>query len=236
MEGRRGLPTACGSSSSSSSSSSPSPSSSPSSPPGTPPAENSKSSLPNSVFDVLLHYAALNASSTGRMSADEMNTVAAVLRRCTASCNLLVFGLSHKTLLWNSLNHNGRTVFVSDSAYLVSKLEEKQSSIEAYDVQFTTKNLLFSDCKLVVNDLPNHLYDIAWDVILVDRPRGYFGAALGRMSVIFTAIVRGAARRRRTCLCMNSSGGGEGLQRGIPVCGEFGGNERFVGAFRHWKI
>ncbi|KAG6436106.1 hypothetical protein SASPL_100988 [Salvia splendens] len=91
-------------------------------------AENSKSSLPNSVFDELLHYAALNASSTGCMSGDELDTVVTVLRRCTGPCNLLVFGLSHETLLWNSLNHNGRTVFVSDSADLVSKLEEKQSS------------------------------------------------------------------------------------------------------------
>ncbi|XP_042058264.1 protein IRREGULAR XYLEM 15-like [Salvia splendens] len=66
---------------------------------------------PSSVFDALLHYAALNASSIGRMSADELNIVAAVLRRCANSCNLLVFGLSHETLLWNSFNHNGRTVF-----------------------------------------------------------------------------------------------------------------------------
>ncbi|KAG6435487.1 hypothetical protein SASPL_100361 [Salvia splendens] len=106
------------------------------------------------------------------MSADELNTVAVVLRRCAASCNLLVFRLSHEILLWNSLNHNGRTVFVSDNAYLVSKLEEKQSSIEAYDVQFTTK-----------------------DVILVDGPRGYFRAAPGGMSAVFTAVVMARSKR-----------------------------------------
>ncbi|KAG6409392.1 hypothetical protein SASPL_127431 [Salvia splendens] len=69
--------------------------------------------LLNSVFDALLHYAALNASSTGRMSADELNTVAAMLRSCAASYNLLFFWLSH-ALLWNSLNHNGRTLRISD--------------------------------------------------------------------------------------------------------------------------
>ncbi|KAG6435127.1 hypothetical protein SASPL_106778 [Salvia splendens] len=122
------------------------------------------------------------------MSVDELNTVAPC---SAASCNLLVFGLSHETLLWNSLNHNGCTVFVSDNAYLVSKLEEKQPSIECRPV----RNLLFSDCKLAVNDLPNHLYDIAWDVILVDGPRGYFGAAPGRMSAIFTAVVMARSKR-----------------------------------------
>jgi hypothetical protein len=144
--------------------------------------------LPGHVFDALVQYA---ANSTASMPGADVRAVAAVLKR-RAPCSLLVFGLGGETPLWRALNHGGRTVFLDENQYYVAHLEGRHPGLEAYDVAYTTtvrefsdlleaaraaecrhvQNLLFSDCRLAINDLPNQLYDVPWDVILVDGPRG----------------------------------------------------------------
>ncbi|XP_020591807.1 protein IRX15-LIKE-like [Phalaenopsis equestris] len=162
------------------------------------------------LFDTLIHYAAQSTSS-GLMPDIDLRSIARALRR-RAPCNLLVFGLGPESLLWRALNHGGRTVFVDENQYYISHYEERHPGLEGYDVVYTTKvrelkeliaearakisgdcrpvqNLLFSDCRLAINDLPNHVYEVAWDVIVVDGPRGYSPESPGRMSTIYTAAV-----------------------------------------------
>ncbi|KAJ8484294.1 hypothetical protein OPV22_016779 [Ensete ventricosum] len=173
--------------------------------------------LPAVVFDALVHYA-VASNYTWKMEEDDVRAIAGVLRR-RGPCNLLVFGIGRETPLWRALNQGGRTVFVDESEYYVAHMEARNPGLEAYDVAYTTKvrelpellaesrrqrrgecrpvqNLLFSDCRLAINDLPNQLYDVAWDVILIDGPKGYEAAAPGRMSAIFTAAVMARYRGR----------------------------------------
>ncbi|KAL5212848.1 hypothetical protein ABZP36_023695 [Zizania latifolia] len=176
--------------------------------------------LPAYVFDALVQYAAAAGNSTASMPEEDVRAIASVLRR-RAPCRLLVFGLGAETPLWRALNHGGRTVFLDENPYYVAHLEDAHPGLEAYDVAYATairefpdlldaarasqaadcrpvQNLLFSDCRLAINDLPNQLYDVSWDVIRVDGPSGFTEGSPGRMAAIFSAAVMARTKGAET--------------------------------------
>jgi uncharacterized protein (TIGR01627 family) len=173
-------------------------------------AGGSGSALPLPVFDALVHFASIS-NATHRMTDTDIRAISAVLRS-RAPCNLLVFGLGPESPLWLALNHGGRTVFLDENEFYVKYLEPKHPGMEAYDVSYITKvrdakdllaaaraarakecrpvqNLLFSECRLAINDLPNDLYDVAWDVVLIDGPSGWNPNSPSRMPSVFTTAV-----------------------------------------------
>ncbi|KAJ6671202.1 hypothetical protein OIU85_015011 [Salix viminalis] len=94
----------------------------------------STTSLPPSITAALLHYASTANITKPHMSSAELSTIAATLQSCSPHCNLLVFGLTHETLLWKSLNFHGRTIFLDE-------MTKGQVDGDCRPVQ----NLLFSD-------------------------------------------------------------------------------------------
>ncbi|CAN1343223.1 Protein IRX15-LIKE [Linum perenne] len=187
--------------------------------------EDMRKTVDTRTIDTLLYYASMS-NETYRMRHEEMRSIVDVLLECSPPCNFLVFGLSPETLLWHALNHNGRTVFVDENRYYAAYFEEVHRVSEVYDIVYTTKladkdellqelvqsgqdcrpvqNLLFTECKLGINDLPNHMYDMDWDVILVDGPSEAEPDDPGRMMPIFTAGVLARSKK-----------GGGGVGKGI---------------------
>ena len=110
-----------------------------------------------------------------------------------APCNLLVFGLGYDSLLWNSLNKGGKTVFLEDNKEWIKNFSDSNLLIK--EVIYKTKiqdykKYGFND-KVLMLDLDKEIYNENWDIIIVDAPLGHQPprkwSGPGRMSSLFTA-------------------------------------------------
>ncbi|OVA09541.1 putative polysaccharide biosynthesis protein [Macleaya cordata] len=124
-------------------------------------------------------------------------------------CNLLVFGIEPQSLLLSSLNAGGTTIFLEDNPEKLQgirkinkgtrmyKIEHHAAAKEAYKLlQHARVNpgcapqagpLQSSRCQLALTQLPKEIYELKWDVVVVDGPSGDRPEAPGRMAAIYTA-------------------------------------------------
>uniref|UniRef100_A0A0V0HEF6 Putative glucuronoxylan 4-O-methyltransferase 3-like n=1 Tax=Solanum chacoense TaxID=4108 RepID=A0A0V0HEF6_SOLCH len=166
---------------------------------------NSCNKIPPSLAESFLHYATTNR--TMQQKQDEISITLKVLEK-KSPCNFLVFGLGFDSLMWSSFNHNGRTVFIEENKDWIHKITKEVPSLEAYQYTYETrldqapellsigkredsckKNLgdpRNSKCPLALTNMPKEVYEIEWDLIMIDAPTGSFYDLPGRMKVIYT--------------------------------------------------
>ncbi|EEF35923.1 glucuronoxylan 4-O-methyltransferase 1 [Ricinus communis] len=162
------------------------------------------SKIPRSLAQALIHYT--TSTITPQQTLKEISVTARILEK-KSPCNFLVFGLGHDSLMWNTLNYGGRTIFLEEDESWISQIRRRFPMLESYHVTYDSKvnqadNLMdvgkgpectalsdpkVSMCQLALKGLPNEVYEIKWDLIMVDAPTGYYEEAPGRMTAIYTA-------------------------------------------------
>ncbi|CAJ1787880.1 unnamed protein product [Sphenostylis stenocarpa] len=162
----------------------------------------------------ILHYA--TALALPQQTKGEIRRAFDVLQSL-APCNFLVFGLGHDSLMWDSFNPRGTTMFLeedpkwtlfalqrfpilhADTVHYSTRLSDAKALINSYKRDCATvSHPLKGDwqCMLALSNLSNDVYDRDWDVIMIDGPRGYFSAAPGRMAVIYSAAMMARGRKK----------------------------------------
>lgn len=126
-----------------------------------------------------------------------------------APCNLLIFGLELRYLSFSLINGRGTTIFLEDdpnkiraiklgsNSTRIYKVDYKMPSKKAYKLLEQTRQnpactpnsgmLQQSTCQLALTNLPQEVYEINWDIMVVDGPSGDSLEAPGRMATIYTA-------------------------------------------------
>ncbi|KAL2320302.1 hypothetical protein Fmac_029271 [Flemingia macrophylla] len=167
----------------------------------------------------ILHYA--TATALPQQTKGEIRRSFDVLQSL-APCKFLVFGLGHDSLMWESFNPRGNTLFLEEDPKWTLSAFQRFPILRASTVRYPTrlseaKVLLSSykkdcvsasivmvghplkssdrQCKLALTNMPDEVYENDWDVVMIDGPRGYFSEAPGRMAVIYSVAMMARGRR-----------------------------------------
>ena len=103
--------------------------------------------------------------------------IKAIASKIPLDGNVLIFGLGNDSNYYAAINR-GYTCFIEDDLVWCDKF--KHLNVHHYEYKTKVKEGI----KPLIIDLP--LYDIFWDVVLIDGPMGWFDEAPGRTQPIYS--------------------------------------------------
>lgn len=89
-----------------------------------------------------------------------------------APCNLLIFGIDPQYVSLSSINAGGTTIFLEDDHNKINTLKTNSNTTRVYQVDY---------------QIPQEVYELKWDVVVVDGPSSSTPDEPGRMAAIYTA-------------------------------------------------
>ena len=109
-------------------------------------------------------------------------------------CNLLVFGLGGDSVIWNTINENGYSLFIEHDERWANTIAKQVPGINVRTYQYPTKcdpvlpieeQPPIDLRNLVHHQMPVELVEKKWDVILIDGPTGFDSTCPGRSLPIY---------------------------------------------------
>lgn len=180
-----------------------------------PPTLQHTCSTPSPACEKAPSHTPSNQTAQQKIAADEpsltkkeFKLLSDLIKR-KAPCNLLVFGAEPQYLRLSSINSGGTTIFLEDDPDKISAARAKSNTTQIYKIDHQTpakkayklleharkspacapnpEMLQNSSCKLALKNLPHEVYELEWNVVVVDGPSGHSPEAPGRMGAIYTA-------------------------------------------------
>jgi hypothetical protein len=107
------------------------------------------------------------------------------------AAKFLVFGVGNDSALWFFMNYRGRTVFLEDNWGWLNQIRVRYPYLTIEQVTYSSHRgswrRLLGDDEALRMELPAHVLEEDWDVILVDAPSGVADSSPGRMESIYMA-------------------------------------------------
>lgn len=130
------------------------------------------------------------ARPTIQLLPDQIELIASQVVYRGPNAKFLVFGCGYDSIIWNSVNSMGYTLFVDDQDAWVNKMKSEIPDLNVVLYKYRSKvgdSLPINHRFLEGISCPDWLKVRKWDVILIDGPAGYSSDSPGRALPIFWA-------------------------------------------------